>query len=264
MSRFKFHEVDQLFYFRVPKPLVLVEYYREILGSDACILYGIMLETLEASRKNNWVNDDGDLYIKLTRKKAAEMLNVSLPTATKAFKQLAEAELIEEIQQGLNKPNIIFVHKITRSEKYLRSGHKNFLFPEEKEFDPNTDLEFNTDQSNTIVSSLKLLLLADVAPQIAARLANDFPYERIKQVVNYARLYSNRDSIAGLVYSALTEPYNLEKRTKDDRKSPVKLYKDPLEDLTPEEKEKIREEGAHYIKLAMEELKKHKKGEAAT
>ena len=47
------------------------------------------------------------------------MLNISKPTAVKAFKELTKASLIIEERQGLNKPNKIYICR-------MDYGGKNF------------------------------------------------------------------------------------------------------------------------------------------
>lgn len=85
--------------------------YRDKLNSDSKILYGFLLNRLTLSAKNNWVDENGDIFLIFTRKEVQERLDLSDKTVTKAFKQLKDCKLIHEKRQGANKPNLIYVGK---------------------------------------------------------------------------------------------------------------------------------------------------------
>lgn len=70
--------------------------YKEKPNSDSKILYEFLLNRLTLSRKNNWFNKDGNVFLIFTRKEVQKLLNLSDKTATKAFKQLKESKLIYE------------------------------------------------------------------------------------------------------------------------------------------------------------------------
>ena len=73
--------------------------YKDKLNSDSKILYGFLLNRLTLSRKNNWFDEEGNVFLIFTRKVVQELLNLSDKTATKAFKQLKECKLIYEKKQ---------------------------------------------------------------------------------------------------------------------------------------------------------------------
>ena len=70
--------------------------YRDKLNSDSKILYGFLLNRLTLSAKNNWIDENGNVFLIFTRKAVQKILNLSDKTATKAFKQLNECKLIHE------------------------------------------------------------------------------------------------------------------------------------------------------------------------
>lgn len=109
---YKIYEVNRHKFYQVPKQLFISSYYRD-LSSNAKLLYGILLDRLELSKKNNWVNDKGEVYLIFTRDEARELLSISSKTTiTKVFNELKDKKLIYEERQGLSKPNIIFIGKI--------------------------------------------------------------------------------------------------------------------------------------------------------
>lgn len=112
MELYKIDEVNSHKYYKIPKQLFDNVCYRTTLTSDAKLVYAVLLDRMELSRKNNWVNDKGEIFLLYTKKDIAGILGISETTAYKAFKLLDELKLIKQVRQGLNKPNKIFISKI--------------------------------------------------------------------------------------------------------------------------------------------------------
>jgi len=68
-----------------------------------------MLERHDLSIKNNWSDDNGDIFIYYTRAKMQSDISKSDKTVTKAINELKSFGLIEEKQQGLSMPNKIYL-----------------------------------------------------------------------------------------------------------------------------------------------------------
>ncbi len=111
MELFKINEIRKHQFIQVPKELFHSPRYK-CLSSDAKLLYGLLLDRMELSRENNWVNENGEIYLIFTRTHIQALLNISDKPCTKAFKQLTQMELIREDRQGLGKPNLIFIGHI--------------------------------------------------------------------------------------------------------------------------------------------------------
>lgn len=131
-------------FYQLPKELFINESYKH-LSLNAKVIYSMLLDRKELSRKNNWVDEFGQIFLLFTRENIMEILNISKPTAVKAFKELADSKLIIEERQGLNKPNKIYVCRI----KY---GGSNFELQEVESFNPN-DTEINNTEKNNNSSS---------------------------------------------------------------------------------------------------------------
>ena len=65
------------------------------------MLYSFLLDRLLLSIKNNWHDENGNVYLIFTRKEVQDKLNLSDKTVTKAFKQLSDVNLIYEEKQDL-------------------------------------------------------------------------------------------------------------------------------------------------------------------
>ena len=123
---YKAHECFEHLYYQIPMELFFNPNYKDKLNSDSKILYGFLLNRLTLSEKNNWIDDEGSVFLIFTRKEVQTMLNLSDKTATKAFKQLNECKLIHEKKQGSRKPNLIYVGKIEHDENLAKVIRKNY------------------------------------------------------------------------------------------------------------------------------------------
>ena len=112
-------ESEQFLYFRVPLLLITGPRFKH-LSSDAKLLYGMLLDRMSLSAKNEWYDEDGRVYIYYTVEEISEDLNCG---RDKAMKMLAELDtnkgvgLIERVKQGQGKPTKIFVKRFTTRER---------------------------------------------------------------------------------------------------------------------------------------------------
>lgn len=123
---YKAHECFDYLYYPIPMELFFNKKYKGKIKSAGKLLYGFLLNRLSLSAKNNWVDENGDIFLIFTRKEVQKMHNLSDKTATKAFKQLNECKLIHEKKQGANKPNLIYVGKIEHDEELTKMIRKNY------------------------------------------------------------------------------------------------------------------------------------------
>lgn len=112
---YKINEVTQHKYYQVPKELYTNARYKTTTSNDAKMLYALLLDRMELSRTNNWVDSDGTIFLIFKREDLADMLGICTTTVWRAIKQLKEVGLIAEKRQGLNKPNLIYIGKIDYS-----------------------------------------------------------------------------------------------------------------------------------------------------
>ena len=96
-------------YFRVPRALLTDKRYAG-LSADAKLLYGLLLDRLCLSRKNNWTDKNGRTYIYFTIKEVTEMFHCYQGKAVQMLHSLDQYGLIER-KRLPNRPTRIFVRE---------------------------------------------------------------------------------------------------------------------------------------------------------
>jgi len=102
-------QVEQFSFYRIPKALFTEPNFRE-LSTDAKVLYGILLDRMSLSLKNQWLDAQNKVYIIFTVEEIMDALNCANQKATRLMVELEkQAGLIERKRQGLGRPNLIYV-----------------------------------------------------------------------------------------------------------------------------------------------------------
>lgn len=124
-KRFTVGYINSTQFYQLPKFLFFGD-LKTKLSNNAKILYALLKDRHELSISNGWINDENQVYIIFTRDEMREMLgNVSKTTIKKVVEELKDFDLIDEVQQGLTKPNIIYL-------KYIEQDFVNDLIEQEK------------------------------------------------------------------------------------------------------------------------------------
>lgn len=125
-------EADQFSFYRIPKALFTDEYFK-VLSSDAKILYGLMLDRMSLSIKNQWFDEKNRAYIYFSIEDIMELLNCGRNKAIKSMQELDSETgigLIEKRRQGFGKVNIIYVKSFMpgqKEEKVLEETSEKFI-----------------------------------------------------------------------------------------------------------------------------------------
>ena len=104
-------EADQFSFYKIPRLLVKDARFKE-LSSDAKLLYGLMLDRMSLSMKNNWLDEENRAYIYYTMENIMDDLGCAKEKCAKVLAELDSKKgygLIEKKRQGLGKPDIIYV-----------------------------------------------------------------------------------------------------------------------------------------------------------
>lgn len=100
---------EQFSFYRIPKILFSQDKFWNV-STDAKLLYGILLDRMNLSARNGWLDEAGRVYIIFTIEEIKESLGCAEKKAVKLLDELEKkAELIERKWQGLGKPNLIYV-----------------------------------------------------------------------------------------------------------------------------------------------------------
>ena len=117
------NQASQNFYM-LHKALFVNEKYKK-LSDSAKVTYAILNDRVSLSIKNNWIDDNGDIYFIFTNESLQNILDKSKNTITKIKKELQEVGLLEQIRTGFNKPNKLYLHDIETNisvEKSIQSS----------------------------------------------------------------------------------------------------------------------------------------------
>jgi len=192
-SYFYEQEADMFSFYRIPKLLFTDERFKE-LSTDAKVLYGLMLDRMSLSSKNQWYDREKKVFIYFSLEDVMELLNCKKNKAIDTMKEL-DAEkgvgLIEKVRQGQGKPTMIYVKNfMEKSEQKLEkqtsgekqgisevgktnllklenptSGSPFFGSLEVGKTNPNNlkynSTEFNETESNRIVSGMESGMIPD-------------------------------------------------------------------------------------------------------
>ena len=77
-------EADAYTFYRIPKQLFTSDYFKE-LSTDAKVLYGLMLDRMALSIKNEWFDAENRAYIYFSIEDVMELLNCGHNKAVKSM-----------------------------------------------------------------------------------------------------------------------------------------------------------------------------------
>ncbi|MDT3948371.1 replication initiator protein A [Staphylococcus haemolyticus] len=127
MSNFNIKEIQKEKFYRLPKVFFTNPKYTK-LSNDAKITWSILRDRLDLSIKNNWIDENGDIFFIYTNEKLKQILNISSPNKlSKIKKELTRADLFSQIRVGLNKPNKLYLKKpeVTKTDVYCITQQEN-------------------------------------------------------------------------------------------------------------------------------------------
>lgn len=111
MDRIKIADIDNERYYQVPVAFFTNPYYKD-LSNDSKMAYAILKNRLILSIKNNWLDNDGAVYIFYTWDKLSEVMNISRRKIADTINQLKEHNLIDVVRQGRGLPAKVYVKKL--------------------------------------------------------------------------------------------------------------------------------------------------------
>ena len=177
LSYFYGREADQYSFYRIPKLLFTEEYFKKI-SVEAKVLYGLMLDRMSLSMKNQWFDTEGRAYIYYSLEDIMDAMGCSNKKAISIMKELdieSGIGLIEKKRQGQGKPTMIYLKQFVIQDaqkcnnyisgeksaisevknlhvlkcKNVMSRSEEFTHPEVKKLHTNKNNINNTELSNT-------------------------------------------------------------------------------------------------------------------
>lgn len=118
VSRFDYYygfQAEQFSFIRVPKLFFTESDFSE-LSSEAKILYGIMLDRMSLSVKNQWLDEQNRVYIILTIEEIMTLLNCKNQKAGQTLSELTAFGLVEKKRRGLGKPSLLYLKNFVQKE----------------------------------------------------------------------------------------------------------------------------------------------------
>lgn len=115
-------EAEQFTFVRVPKVLFTDKEHFGGLSNEAKLLYGLLLERMSLSRKNNWIDKHNRVYIIFPVEEIEESLDVGHEKALNLLKELDDQSgigLVRKKRRGLGQPSILYV------KNFIVKGEQN-------------------------------------------------------------------------------------------------------------------------------------------
>ena len=149
------NEVKNNAFYQFPQWLLKEEPYKN-LGDKAKLMYMLLFDRRTLSIKNKWYDDDGQIYMYFTIDQFMQELNCSNKAVLKAKKELVEVGLLEEVRQGKNKPNRLYING--REQSTLLEVNKVHTGSEQSTLlEVNKVHAINTNNINTNISNNKYI-----------------------------------------------------------------------------------------------------------
>ena len=145
-------------FYRIPK-LLFTDSRFSSLSAEAKTLYGILLDRMDLSMKNGWLDKQNRVYLFFTVQEIQDSLGCGKNKAIHLMKELEKMGLIERKRQGMGKPSYVYVKNILscpesglkRLRNQTSGGLENKLQEVEKSNPNHTDYS-QTDNNETNLS----------------------------------------------------------------------------------------------------------------
>lgn len=179
---FRAYEAEQFSFYRIPKVLFTDAYFKE-LSTEAKVLYGLMLDRMALSERNQWFDESGRVYIIFTVEEVMSCMNCGRDKSVKILSELDARKgigLIERIRRGLGQPDIVYVKNFIRTE----AAGRNAAFLEVGKTDPNNTDKSETENNKTENSKTDRNEIDSIYPSDVAQVKKSNDIINIEQIDN--------------------------------------------------------------------------------
>jgi len=108
-------DIQSVYHMQMPRWLFSDPRYAD-MSLDAKVTYTFLLNRFQLSRRNGWVNEQGEVFVIFPRKALAEELRICEQRITAAFRKLTQLRLIWEKRCGRGDANQIYLACVTPVE----------------------------------------------------------------------------------------------------------------------------------------------------
>ena len=206
-------------FFQIPK--VLFKMRREgSLSLTAFDVYLLMSDRFRLSKKNDWIDKEGDTYIMYSYEELCEELNLKRRNSiSDAIKELENLNLIEK-KRRYNRSNVYYLVDISDSNNNVTSN-SNINVYANNNYNNNNYMSNNYKNNNNkenvagiIRQEIKFLIKnRKIKIENIIKYSNDL--ERIKQVFEYADKNKKGD---GWIIACLRDNYSIDQKEENQEK----------------------------------------------
>ncbi len=122
---YRVNDVVKSEFLKMPLTLLANPKYKQ-MSLEAKFIYSLLLNRMTLSQRNDWINEDNEVYLIYTREEAANTLNISYKKSIAAFKELIRNGLLYEQRQGLGAPNLLYVLKAELTDEDASKFSEDF------------------------------------------------------------------------------------------------------------------------------------------
>ena len=215
-------------FYRIPKALFQEQRFQN-LSTDAKTLYGILLDRMSLSVKNEWFDKQGRVFIIFTIEDVKRALCCADNKATKLLRELENFGLIERKRRGLGKPSLVYVKNfssdLSNERVQNRENHESGS-PKNACQDPpksrcNKNKKSKTERNNTNP------ILSDELEKMKNRKLLEEYFSRSLEIELLLRLYPDDEDtiyqIVDLLVDTCDSKRNLIRIAGDDKPAEVAL-----------------------------------------
>ena len=219
-------------FFQIPK--VLFKMRREgSLSLTAFDIYLLMSDRFRLSKKNGWIDEEGDTYIMYSYEELCEELNLKRRNSiSEAIKELEKLNLIEK-KRRYNRSNVYYLVDISDSNNNVTSN-SNINVYANNNYNNNNYMSNNYMNNNNkenvagiIRQEIKFLIKnRKIKIENIIKYSNDL--ERIKQVFEYADKNKKGD---GWIIACLRDNYTLKQEENNQDQEKEKDYSKTMDEI---------------------------------
>ena len=114
-------EAEQFNFIKIPQVFFTDEQFVS-MSCEAKILYGLMLNRMSLSKKNDWLDKENRVFIIYTVEDVMETMSCAKAKAVKTIKELEDMKLIEKNRRGFGQPTLIYVKNFISKENKQVNG----------------------------------------------------------------------------------------------------------------------------------------------